>query len=39
MKFKPLHDRVLIESLESEEKQPVELLFQIRLKKNHRKEK
>jgi len=33
MKFRPLHDRVLIESLESEEKQLVESLFQIQQRK------
>ena len=39
MKFRPLHDRVLIEVLDSEEKTAGGKLYQIQQKKNLRKEK
>jgi co-chaperonin GroES (HSP10) len=39
MKFRPLHDRVLIEILESEEKTSGGIIIQIQQKKNLKKEK
>jgi co-chaperonin GroES (HSP10) len=39
MKFKPLHDRVLIEVLDSSEKTAGGIIIQIQLKKNLKKEK
>ena len=39
MKFKPLHDRVLIEVLDSSEKTAGGIIIPTQLKKNHRKAK
>jgi co-chaperonin GroES (HSP10) len=39
MKFKPLHDRVVVKRLESDEKTSGGIIIQIQLKKNQVKEK